>query len=121
MIVAEQVQKAVEHEDTHFGLNRVSKGGRLFAGAFQRDGEVAERSRGGAGREAQDIGGVVVTKEVAIQAAESGVRGEETSEGTALRNLPLEGLGELAQRTSREARPVGFKQEDTVRVGHKRG
>ena len=87
MVVAHQVKHAVQHQDADFLLDGVAEFARLRAGAASGDGDVAEERAaraGRLGREREDVGGVVLAAEVAVQAAQFGVAGDQHVEGAAL-------------------------------------
>jgi hypothetical protein len=93
MVVAEEVEEAVEHEDGDFGFGVVAEVAGLGGGAVDGDGEVAEVAGGIRGWEGEDVGGLVEPAEVAVEAAEIVVGGDEDAEGAAartrLRSRPL--------------------------------
>ena len=73
VIVSQQVEDAMEHEDGNFLFDGVSEFASLRAGAAERDGEVAEA---GTGRgKGEDVRRVVFLAEVAIEAAQFGIAG----------------------------------------------
>ena len=109
MIVSEQMEESVEHQDPDLFLGGVSKGSGLGLRAVERDGEIAQGSRGGKRREAQDISGIVVPEEFAIEALQGGVSGEKTGKGTSGGDVLLEDARELMKRAAREPGPGGFK------------
>jgi len=83
VVEAGEVEEAVEEEDAEFGFERVVEVRGLAGGGIERDGEVAGmlvsggEAGHGLGGEAEDVGGLVLATEGAIEAFELGVGGEE--------------------------------------------
>ena len=80
MVVAEEVEEAVEDQDFDFGRDVVAETGGLFEGAISGDGHFAELGFAG---EAEDVGGVVVLEEGEVEALEFVIVGDENGEGLA--------------------------------------
>src|SRR5674476_275771 len=107
VIVAHQVKHAVQHEDLDFLLDRVAEFTRLGAGAPQGDGDVAEERTAPDPRgvprsrlcwEREHVGRVVLAAEVAIEAAELGVAGDQGVERAPLANFLFQRAGEASDR-----------------------
>jgi hypothetical protein len=72
MVVAEQVQQAVQQQDLDFDLDRVAVLARLPPRGLERKRPLAQiKTRGR--RERKNVGRCVVTAEVAVQALDGGV------------------------------------------------
>src|SRR6185437_2636078 len=102
MVHAEEVQYTVQHQDANFVFDRVSEFPGLRAGAAEGDCQIAERIGSGPGK-GQDVGSIVLLAELAIQAAQFGIAGDEHVEAAAAGDFRLELSGEegeapLAQR-----------------------
>jgi len=101
-----QVKQTVEEEDFNFDMEGMGEMGGLAGGGVERDGEVAgvlffERAaREGVGGKAEDVGGLILSTEGAIEALEFGVGGKE--------NVNMAGERDGGAGTVEEARQAGF-------------
>jgi hypothetical protein len=79
VVQAGEVKQAVEDEDAELFFERVAILRGLTGGGFERDGEVAGMVLGdlGGSREAEDVGGLVLAAEGAVEALQFGVGGDE--------------------------------------------
>jgi len=107
----------VEEEDFELGLQGVVVLGGLAGGGLERDGEVAGVGGLLAGREAEDVGGLVLVAELLVEALDVCVGGEEDFD---LAGQADEGAGAVEE--TRESGLAGGGEERTWRVdGDHRG
>jgi len=93
----------MEHKDADFGFRMVAESQGLGAGTMVRDRDIAEGSRYAAGKR-EYIGGVVFAAEVAVQAAQFGVGGNQAIEGPAAAKFTLQTAGKAAQSEGAQIR-----------------
>ena len=111
MIHPQQVEHAVEHQDPDFLLRSMPKFAGLRAGPGQGDGEIAERPlacgrwQAADGNDSTSVA-IVLAAEVAIQAAQFGVAGDQAVECAALGDFVLELAGESSRARAGERPPV---------------
>jgi hypothetical protein len=95
MVVAGQVEKAVKNQHSKLCGQRVAAGGGLLAGGGDADGQVARRAlrsfqpRKLDRREREHIGGLVLAAELAVEAADILVGGEQDGDLAAEANSGL--------------------------------
>jgi len=79
VVVAGEVEQAVEDEDLQFAGEGVALIGGLAAGGFNADGEVAGQlfCANAFGGERENVGGFVFAAELAVEFADGGIGGEE--------------------------------------------
>ena len=98
MIVAQQMQDAVHHQQLQFGAQRVAGGLGLRPRRGQRNGNIAIVAHAGGGvgpglaaRERQHVGGMVFIPELAVELMQRGiVRDQHRERGGAGRRLLFE-------------------------------
>lgn len=120
VVVAEEVEEAVEEEDAEFGRGVVAVGGGLGGGAVPGNSYVAQWALGLAGGKREDVGGVVLAEEVAVHALEAGVGGNEAAEGAAEGDFIAEGAGKGLEFAAAEAGRAVFEENQGFR-GHELG
>jgi hypothetical protein len=79
VVLAGEMEEAVEEKDFYFIAEGVAVGGGLAGGGVERDGEVAGVLGGECGwcGEAEDVSGFVFAAEVLVEVAEGWVVGEQ--------------------------------------------
>jgi hypothetical protein len=79
VVLAGEVEEAVEEEDANFVAQGVAVGGGLAGSSFERDGEVTGVFDGEGRRrgEAEDVGGFVFATEALVELAQGRVAGKE--------------------------------------------
>jgi len=102
VVVAGEVKQAVQDEDLDLGGERVAVVAGLEAGGVDADGEVAGYFAAGdfGGREGEDVRGLVLAAEVAVERADCGVGGEEDADYA----LEADGLLRFAEKGVEGAR-----------------
>jgi hypothetical protein len=114
MVVAEEVEEAVEEEDGDLLFDGVAGSGGLFEGAGDADGHFAEGAGGVRSGETEDVGGSVFAEEIAIQLAKVAVGGQQGGEGCAGGDFGLEAKGEIAEPGPVEPGGPGLKEKQGV-------
>jgi len=79
VIVAAQMQDAVENQDLDFFAGGVSERSRIVGGNFRRDGDVARvaRLQSGQGWKRQHVGGLIFAAEATVEFLEFGIRSNQ--------------------------------------------
>ena len=91
MIHSEQVQNTMQHKNTDFRFQGMAESLRLRAGPLNGDSQIAEGVLFAA-RERKDIGWIVVTKELAVEAAENRISRQEAIEDSTAGQLKTEAM-----------------------------
>jgi hypothetical protein len=102
VIHAQKMQNPVQHQDAKFVGRGVSELFGLIFSAVYRDGDFADETLRGTGRKGQNVGGIVVAEEVAVQALQFSIASEQASEVVAARDFGAQPFGEAAQFRTRQ-------------------
>jgi len=97
VVVAEEVEEAVEEQDGDLLFDGVAEGIGLIEGAGDADGHFAKAAGRVRGGKTEDVGGGVLAEEVAIQLAQVPVGGQQGGEGGAAGDFDLEAEGKIAE------------------------
>jgi hypothetical protein len=97
VVHAQQVEEAVQHQDADFVFKRVAECGCLSPGLGGGDGHFAEGWGRWLCRKREDIGRVVFAEEIAVEAPQIAVAGDEACERAILGNFAAQSSGEAFQ------------------------
>lgn len=104
MIVPQQMQHAVEHQNLDLNFQLMTEFGRLPGGRLRRYGNVTQSAATAGNRKREHVGGCVFTAKLAVQAPQVPVAGEEAAEWLSGRGLLTKLPGKIANQIPAQAR-----------------
>src|SRR4051794_25625793 len=107
-----EVKNAVQHEDAQLVLGGMAEVASLRASAHHRNGEIAEMAV--LAGERQHVRRVVLAAEIAIEAAQLGVAGDQAIEAAAAGNTAFQSAREGGKGSGAHVRRGAAKRDGTA-------